>query len=667
MSRWRSALCALAVSSALLLIHASGAMAYLSSTGSGAAAIQLPTISGPSAVTVSQTDSTVTVSWSAATLSSGPAVQGYTVKRSDGTTICGSPTLVTALSCTDSGAASGTYTYTVRAVFRSWDGTATSAPFTILTAPSLTSEPATPSKSSAASFAFAGGSGSSFLCQLDSGSWGTCTSPVSYSSLSDSSHTFSVRAANGSSTGPTTSYTWTVDTTAPTQSLTLASGASGAYLNGTTLYYRGSAAGSFRLTDAVSDGGTGPASASFPSIATTGWSHTAESVSTPSGGPFTSSTFSWSSVPSTPAAYSVTGSDVAGNTTATALTFANDSTAPTGGALTVSGTAATAAGSSIQVTNSTNFTIGTRTDYSDVGSGLQASVLTVQSESLSGSTCGAPGSGGPFAAAATITGTTQPSGITAGYCYLYTLTGSDNVGNVAVVSITVVDNAVSFTLTSQVTSATAGVPTSGTAITLIAMKNGAADANYTGAALSWSGASASPTGTAPSLPTNPTWVSGVATFGVTLVDAQTATLTVSDGTRSVTLSPITVAPGTPTNLAWTSVSSPAGLPSPCFFTCTYASGFGNSQTWSAQVSITDSQGNVVNNIGSGVSVAVVLGGGVIKGSTNPASPATLSIPATGAATSPVTIQYTSVAHGNYADTLSATSGSYTSATAGFGR
>ena len=64
-------------------------------------------------------------------------------------------------------------------------------------------------------------------------------------------------------------------------------------------------------------------------------------------------------------------------------------------------------------------------------------MLTVQSATLALGVCGAPGSGGPFVTATVVSGTTQPSGIVAGSCYLYTLTGTDQVGNVATVSTTV--------------------------------------------------------------------------------------------------------------------------------------------------------------------------------------------------------------------------------------
>src|SRR6202041_2523130 len=108
-----------------------------------------------------------------------------------------------------------------------------------------------------------------------------------------------------------------------------------------------------------------------------------------------------------------------------------DTTPPTSGALTVNGLAASAAGTSSSASNTT-IAIGTRTAYTDSGSGLLSSTLTVQSETLSGSTCGTPGSGGSYSTPTTITGTTVPA-ITAGFCYLFTLAGSDEVGNTAAI------------------------------------------------------------------------------------------------------------------------------------------------------------------------------------------------------------------------------------------
>ena len=71
-----------------------------------------------------------------------------------------------------------------------------------------------------------------------------------------------------------------VDKTLPTNSFSLAS-ASGAFWSGSRLFYKSNAAGSFTLTNTVTDADSGPASATFPAIATTGWTHNAETVNSP--------------------------------------------------------------------------------------------------------------------------------------------------------------------------------------------------------------------------------------------------------------------------------------------------------------------------------------------------------------------------------------------------
>ena len=60
----------------------------------------------------------------------------------------------------------------------------------------------------------------SFECQLDGAGFSACTSPKGYTGLADGSHTFQVRAldAAGNPSGAA-SYTWTVDTSAPTVSV----------------------------------------------------------------------------------------------------------------------------------------------------------------------------------------------------------------------------------------------------------------------------------------------------------------------------------------------------------------------------------------------------------------------------------------------------------------
>jgi large repetitive protein len=86
------------------------------------------------------------------------------------------------------------------------------------TAPATTIDvaPADPSNDSTPTFEFSSSeAGSTFQCKLDSGSFATCVSPKSVS-VSAGMHTFSVRATDAAgNVGPTASYTWTVDTTAP--------------------------------------------------------------------------------------------------------------------------------------------------------------------------------------------------------------------------------------------------------------------------------------------------------------------------------------------------------------------------------------------------------------------------------------------------------------------
>ena len=114
--------------------------------------------------------------------------------------------------------------YTVR--FRATDvagntESASSRTFTYdTTAPQTTidSSPTDPTSSTTAAFdVSANEGGSTFECSIDGGAWSACTSPKSYTSLTDGSHTFDVRATDqaGNTDGTPASYTWLVDTTAP--------------------------------------------------------------------------------------------------------------------------------------------------------------------------------------------------------------------------------------------------------------------------------------------------------------------------------------------------------------------------------------------------------------------------------------------------------------------
>ena len=94
-----------------------------------------------------------------------------------------------------------------------WTVNTTTAPPT----PTITSAPANPTNQTSASFSFSDTqSGVTFFCQLDASAFSACTSPASYSSFSQGSHTFSVKAQDSAENqSSAATFNWTVDTTAP--------------------------------------------------------------------------------------------------------------------------------------------------------------------------------------------------------------------------------------------------------------------------------------------------------------------------------------------------------------------------------------------------------------------------------------------------------------------
>lgn len=163
-------------------------------------------------------------------------------------------------------------------------------------APTITASPAAFSNSSSASFGYkVSGSITRFECSRDGGSYVTCgpSSPgaVSYSGLAAGSHTFAVRAVSSSGTGSATSFSWTVDLTAPTLTSIGAVGSSptnAASVAWTVKFsedVNGVLAGNFALV-AVGLGGTAPVITSVtPSSGPASiWTVTASTgTTTPSG------------------------------------------------------------------------------------------------------------------------------------------------------------------------------------------------------------------------------------------------------------------------------------------------------------------------------------------------------------------------------------------------
>jgi hypothetical protein len=248
---------------------------------------------------------------------------------------------------------------------------------------------------------------------VSAGSWKYAITPV-----------FAANWLGAESARSTTVTVAPPDSTSPTNTISLSTITGGSYQSGNTVYYRGAAAGSFTLTNAVSDAGSGPASSATAALGgtTTGWSHTPSTVSTPSGGPYGSNTFSWTAGTTSGPTEVVTGRDVAGNIAQTTLTFVNDSTAPTSG--TISYTADYQPGLSVPITLGTS---------EDSGSGIATRWLQRQSAPLSAGTCL---SWTGFANLGVVNPTSlytdtayTDTAVSNGTCYMYQYVVTDNVGN----------------------------------------------------------------------------------------------------------------------------------------------------------------------------------------------------------------------------------------------
>lgn len=162
----------------------------------------------------------------------------------DGASFAGCPTA----GRTYSGLGSGPHTFRVRArdAAGNVDPTPAAYSWTIdSSAPdtSLDSGPSGPMASTSASFTFSSEAGATFACRLDLGEWAPCTSPKSYSGLSQGPHTFAVRATdafNNTDPSPATA-SFIVDTVAPTS--TIDSGPAGLINDASPSYGFGSEAG----------------------------------------------------------------------------------------------------------------------------------------------------------------------------------------------------------------------------------------------------------------------------------------------------------------------------------------------------------------------------------------------------------------------------------------
>src|SRR5205823_6328966 len=115
------------------------------------------------------------------------------------------------------------HTFTVTATDAAGNTGTASSTWTIDTsAPTvtITSTPSNPSNQTSASFSFNSEAGATLTCQLDGGTFTTCGSPAVYAGLTAASHTFAVRATDAAGNVGSATYTWTIDTSAPTVTIT---------------------------------------------------------------------------------------------------------------------------------------------------------------------------------------------------------------------------------------------------------------------------------------------------------------------------------------------------------------------------------------------------------------------------------------------------------------
>ncbi len=207
------------------------------------------------------------------------------------------------------------------------------------------------------------------------------------------------------------------DDTAPHHviSITKVSGSTAFDAGTNTLYYLGSSAGSFKIKDAITDGGSGPLDVTYPLVPTAGWTHPAETIS---GAPsFTSSIYSWTAGSVTsPGAQSIVAEDNALQTSTATLTLTNDTSGPTGQSVSLNG----------GPTFSTLSVPLELVDGTDAGAGVDSASARIErsSASLTGGSCGTFGSWGTI----TLAGGAD-TGVTAGNCYRYRYTVYDRLGN----------------------------------------------------------------------------------------------------------------------------------------------------------------------------------------------------------------------------------------------
>jgi hypothetical protein len=449
---------------AAFLVAAVAVWALWTVTGSGSSSASTDTLQQPTITEVTTSSDTVTIDWSTVIAPGGGAVDGYYVQRYAGaepSSACASSpaTLLTAVSCTDTGLSSGTYTYRVTAVFKSWTGQSDpSDPVTVVAdvvAPTATitfpadggayrassygagcaptgicgtAADATGVESVTVSIRQGAGDywdGSAFASTTEVFNPAVLATPDGTSTdwayaLSlppDGVYTVHVQAADtlgNAQTGTTyaAGSTFTIDTVLPADGALTVNGEVASGIGSTS----SNTTGSYPI-DARSDytdAGSGLASSTLTRRTGTLSNNTCAGFGSPT------------TIVGTPAQagladgcylYTLTGTDNAGNAASVSTTVKVDTTAPTGGSVTANG------GNTFNTSGSVAVAV---VNFADAGSGIATNTLTRAAGTLSGNVCGTLSG----STAVTISGGNDSATLATG-CYQYTLTATDNVGHTA--------------------------------------------------------------------------------------------------------------------------------------------------------------------------------------------------------------------------------------------
>ena len=247
--------------------------------------------------------------------------------------------------------------------------------------PTLTSTPTDPTTATRADFEFTHAEADiTFECRLDGSTYSTCSTPKSYTDLSDGAHSFDVRARDAAGNrSAAASFSWTVDTNAPSVSISFPTDGS-AYNNGAfnkgcgtsstgdVCGTAGSGAEDVRVSIRKGTGnywdGTGFSSATevlFTASGTADWSYGFAAANFPSDDSYT---------------LRAVVRDLAGNTRSASTTFAIDRTAPSGLDVQTANASGGTAGRP-EIGDTITFTYSERIDPNSVLAGWSGSATNV--------------------------------------------------------------------------------------------------------------------------------------------------------------------------------------------------------------------------------------------------------------------------------------------------